>query len=121
MPGCLCIVPTETALAHARLIGQHRKREVVREMALDPIMQRVTPAEVQIVPSRTKIGSGSTCTAEKRWANLAIYCQWVAARRPSNNPASATRIAPVQTEAMRRACDARFRTQLIRARFSAAA
>jgi len=40
MPGCFCIVPTETALTHARLIGQHRKRKIVREMALDALMQR---------------------------------------------------------------------------------
>src|SRR6516162_7152364 len=63
----------------------------------------VTPAEVHTEPSHTKIGSGSTRTAGKRWASLAQYIQWVAARRPSNTPAAASRNAPVQTEATRRA------------------
>ena len=40
LPGCLGIVPTETALAHPCPIGQDRKREIVREMAVDPVMQR---------------------------------------------------------------------------------
>src|SRR5271169_1112551 len=66
-------------------------------------MPAVTPAEVQTGPSHTKIGSGSTRTAGKRWASLAQYIQWVAARRPSSTPAAASRNAPVQTEATRRA------------------
>ncbi len=57
----------------------------------------------------------------KRWASLAQYFQWVAARRPSNTPAAASRNAPVQTEATRRASVARCRTQSTSTGFSAAA
>ncbi len=66
-------------------------------------MPAVTPAEVQTEPSRTKIGSDSTRTAGKRRASSAQYDQWVTARRPSSTPEAASRNAPVQTEATRRA------------------
>ena len=74
-------------------------------------MPAVTPAEVQTGPSRTKIGSGSTRTAGKRRASSAQNDQWVAARRPSSKPVAASRTAPVQTEATRRAWPARVRAQ----------
>jgi hypothetical protein len=61
----------------------------------------VTPAEVAIRPSRTKIGAGSTSTAGCRSASEAQYCQCVVALRPSSRPASASRNAPVQTDMSR--------------------
>src|SRR6185437_6547369 len=84
-------------------------------------MPAVTPADVQTAPSRTKIGSDSTCTAGKRRANSVQNDQWVAARRPSSTPVEASRNAPVQTEATRRAFLARRRTQSTRAASAAAA
>jgi cyclohexyl-isocyanide hydratase len=36
-------VATETALAHARLIGQDRKRKIIGQMAVDPAVQRAEP------------------------------------------------------------------------------
>ncbi len=53
----------------------------------------------------------STRSTGKRWASFAQYIQWVAGRRPSSTPAAASRNAPVQTEATRRAWVARSRTQ----------
>src|SRR3984957_12072982 len=84
-------------------------------------MPAVTPAEVQTGPSRTKIGSASTLTAGKRRASSAQTDQWVAARRPSSTPDAASRNAPVQTEATRRARAARLRSQSIRFGSAAAA
>ena len=66
-------------------------------------MPAVTPAEVRIGPSATKIGSGSTVTAGKARASASHHAQCVVARRPSSSPARASRKAPVQTEATRRA------------------
>src|SRR6202051_5013293 len=73
----------------------------------------VTPADVQIAPSRTKIGSDSTRTAGKRRASSAQHDQWVAARRPSKTPEAANRNAPVQSDATRRALLARSLTHLL--------
>lgn len=50
-------------------------------------MPAVTPAEVAIGPSRTKIGSGSTWTSGYRRANVPQTRQWVVARRPASSPA----------------------------------
>jgi hypothetical protein len=55
----------------ARDRKRHGTAEVLfskREGQIDP---GVTPAEVQTRPSHTKIGSGSTRTAGKRFASLA--------------------------------------------------
>jgi hypothetical protein len=66
-------------------------------------MPAVTPADVQTSPSRTKIGSGSTFTPGYRAASASQESQCVVARRPSRRPASASRKAPEQTDAVRRA------------------
>ena len=70
-------------------------------------MPAVMPADVHTLPSWTKIGSGSSFTLGKRWANSPQRLQWVAARRPSSRPAVASRKAPLHTEATRRAFFAR--------------
>src|SRR5580692_1508716 len=84
-------------------------------------MPAVTPADVQTEPSRTKIGSDSTRTSGYRLASSAQYDQWVAARRPSRTPDAASRNAPVQTEATRRALLARSLTHLTSTGSAAAA
>ena len=66
-------------------------------------MPAVTPAEVETLPSRTKIGSRSTRTAGTAAASASHTAQWVVARRPSSSPASPRRNAPLQTEVTRRA------------------
>lgn len=66
-------------------------------------MPAVTPAEVAIGPSRTKIGSGSTWTSGYRRANVPQTRQWVVARRPASSPASARTNAPLHTDTTRRA------------------
>lgn len=66
-------------------------------------MPEVTPAEVAMCPSRMKIGSGSTSIAGWWRASVSQYAQCVVALRPSRRPASASRIAPVQTETRRSA------------------
>src|SRR3954465_9742078 len=69
----------------------------------------VTPADVQTLPWRVKIGSGSTSTSGWRRARASHADQWVVTRRPSSSPAWASRKAPVQTDATRRASGARGR------------
>src|SRR5215472_7305287 len=64
-------------------------------------MPALTPAEVQIFPSWTKIGSGSTRTSGKRVLNVSAAAQCVVARRPDSNPASASRKAPTQIDTTR--------------------
>ena len=70
---------------------------------------RVTPAEVNSVPSRTKIASGSTVIAGYARPSSPACRQWVVARRPSSSPAAARTKAPVQIEQTRpdRAASAR--------------
>ena len=65
-------------------------------------MPAVTPAEVATLPSRTKIGSGSTVTAGNIRARRSQLDQWVVARRPSSSPACASTKAPEHTEVTRR-------------------
>src|SRR5580704_7462637 len=43
LPGRLGVVAAETALAHARLIGQNRKRKFAFQMAVNPVMERTEP------------------------------------------------------------------------------
>jgi hypothetical protein len=64
-------------------------------------MPAVTPAEVAIGPSRTKIGSGSTSTSGNLRARVPQTAQWVVTRRPLSSPASASRNAPEQTDMTR--------------------
>lgn len=71
----------------------------------------VTPAEVASLPSRTKIGSGSTSTAGWSRARCSQTVQCVVTRCPSSSPASASSIAPVQTETSRSGCGACSRSQ----------
>ena len=61
-------------------------------------MPVVTPAEDHTLPSRTNIASGSTATCGCRVASNGACIQWVAARRPSNTPAAASRKLPMHTE-----------------------
>ena len=42
----------------------------------------VTPAELNMLPSRTKMRSGSTMASGWRVANSSANCQWVVTRRP---------------------------------------
>ena len=49
-------------------------------------MPAVTPAEVHTLPSRTKIGSGSTSIAGYLACNSLARAQWVVTRRPSSRP-----------------------------------
>ena len=62
----------------------------------------VTPADVHTLPSRTKIGSGSTVTLGYRRAKSSHHAQCVVARRPSSSPAAASTNAPVHTDVTRR-------------------
>ncbi len=66
-------------------------------------MPAVMPAEVHTLPSWMKMGSGSSRTLGKRSANSRQRLQCVAARLPSSKPAVASRKAPLQTDATRRA------------------
>lgn len=75
----------------------------------------VTPAEVAGLPSRTKIGSGSTSTAGKVRARWSQTVQCVVTRCPSSCPAAASSRAPVQTETSRSECGACSRSQSTRA------
>jgi hypothetical protein len=84
-------------------------------------MPAVTPADVHTSPSRTKIGSVSTVTAGYCSASAAQLDQWVTARRPSSRPASASRNAPLHTEATRRERPAAAAIQSIRPRSAHAA
>ena len=74
-------------------------------------MPAVTPAEVETLPSRTKIGSRSTRAVGYRCWSASHTAQWVVARRPSSSPASPSRKAPLQTEVTRRARSAVRRIQ----------
>ena len=65
-------------------------------------MPAVTPAEVHTLPSRMKIGSGSTVTSGNSCARRAHVAQWVVALRPSSSPARASKKAPEHTEVTRR-------------------
>ena len=40
LPGRLRVVAAETALAHAGLLGQNRKRKLAAEVVVDPVMER---------------------------------------------------------------------------------
>ncbi|MEJ1976320.1 MAG: hypothetical protein WDN49_09670 [Acetobacteraceae bacterium] len=68
-----------------------------------------------------KIGSGSTRICGKRRASAAHRDQCVATRRPSSSPVTPSRNAPEHTEATRRACTARARSQPTSAASAAAA
>src|SRR6202044_1673487 len=74
-------------------------------------MPAVTPAEVARSPSLMKIGSGSTVTSGYWAARSAQRSQWVVTVRPVSSPASASRNAPVQTDASRSAFGALRRSQ----------
>src|SRR5215218_284775 len=63
-----------------------------------------------------KIGSQSTTTAGYSFANRSRHFQCVVALRPSSNPASASRIVPLHTDATRRAEAPAVATQSTRAR-----
>ena len=66
-------------------------------------MPAVTPADVHTLPSRTKIGSGSTVDVRDSVARARSHArQCVVARRPSSSPAAASTNAPVHTDATRR-------------------
>jgi 2,4-dienoyl-CoA reductase-like NADH-dependent reductase (Old Yellow Enzyme family) len=52
------------------------------------------------LPSRTKIGSGSTVVAGYTRARSSHAAQWVVARFPSRSPAAPSRNEPVHTEAV---------------------
>jgi len=69
-------------------------------------MPAVIPAEVQTSPSRMKMRSACRSTFGYRRAKASVLYQWVVARLPSRRPASASRKAPEQTLATRRARDA---------------
>ncbi len=73
-------------------------------------MPAVAPAEVNTLPSRTKIRSGSTRTFGWRRASVSHTAQCVVARRPSNRPAEARTSAPLHTEQTRLARPASRRT-----------
>ncbi|CAM5392326.1 hypothetical protein SGRIM128S_09430 [Streptomyces griseomycini] len=59
-----------------------------------------------MVPSLTKIASGSTRVDGQRRASAAVCCQCVVARLPSSSPAAPRTKAPVHTEATRPALSA---------------
>lgn len=61
------------------------------------------PAEVTMSPSSIQRGPATARTAGKRVRSSSRSSQWVVASRPSSRPASASRNAPVQTEAVMRA------------------
>ncbi|MCY1304900.1 hypothetical protein D9M70_546750 [compost metagenome] len=66
-------------------------------------MPALTPAEVHTEPCWMKIASASTSIDGKPCLSVSHMAQWVAARRPSSRPALASRKAPLQIEAIRRA------------------
>ena len=85
-------------------------------------MPEVTPAEVQTLPSRTKIGLGSTLSSGWRRASSAVDAQCVVTVLPSSRPARASRNEPEHTEVTRRERRAALRIQRISsASFSASA
>ena len=66
-------------------------------------MPAVTPADVHTLPSRTKIGSGSTVTSGYSAREVRrTTTQCVVARFPSSRPAAASTNVPVHTDATRR-------------------
>ena len=60
--------------------------EVEEDTSKDGQGPAVTPAEVHTLPSRTKIGLGSTSTAGKFSARALQAAQCVVARRPFDSP-----------------------------------
>ena len=63
-------------------------------------MPEVTPAAVMMSPSSTKRAPSWTSTPKPLRSSIALW--WVIAGRPFRMPASASIIAPVQTEAILR-------------------
>lgn len=78
----------------AKILGNERQSEV--DASGDP-------AELQTYPSRTWMASGSTRICGNKAASVSAQRQCVVTRRPSNNPAAASRNVPEQTLQSRRA------------------
>jgi hypothetical protein len=84
-------------------------------------MPDVTPAEVQTLPSRTKIGVGSTLSSGWRRASSSVEAQWVVTVFPSSRPAPARRKEPEHTDVTLRERRAALRIQRISSTSSSAA